>query len=326
MPNKNISIVGAGAWGSALAVALRNNFDTIYLHTYTEEEASSIYPRHPTLPVDYPTNIKVEFGIDDLSHSESVLIAVPSYGFASTLEYIKPNLTHKQQVAWVTKGFDTPNQCLLHETFMRILEDHHGCVISGPSFAFEVADDKPTALSVASKDKKTRDYWAQALRTSTLRAYTNEDIIGVEVGGSVKNILAIAAGIASGLGFGANTQAAIITRGLAEMIRFGKSLGANELTFNGLSGIGDLVLTCSDNLSRNRRFGNELANNQSLEQALTNVGATVEGLNTLDLVLSIARSNNIEMPICEQVYQVIQQNITPRQAVIDLMSREQTGE
>ncbi len=322
----NLSIIGAGAWGSALSIALSNNFDTIYLHTYTQEEADTPQTKHPALSVDYADNVKLTFDLSLIQKSQSVLIAVPSYGFSATLESIKPLLKPKQPVAWATKGFDTNRQCFLHESFEAIVGDHASCVISGPSFAFEVASQKPTAVTVASKDKTTRDYWAKALHTDTLRAYTNTDIIGVEVGGSVKNILAIAAGIASGLGYGANTQAAIITRGLAEMIRLGRSLGAEEKTFNGLSGLGDLVLTCSDDLSRNRRFGKELANNQTVEQALNNVGATVEGLNTLELILSIAEKSKVELPICEQVYQVVQGKITPTDAVNHLMSREQVGE
>ena len=322
----NLSIIGAGAWGSALSIALANNFDTIYLHTHTQEEADTLQPKHPALPTGYANNIELVFDLSKIEKSESVLIAVPSYGFTNTLEDIKPFLNLKQGVAWATKGFDTSQQSFLHESFETILSDYPSCVISGPSFAFEVASHKPTALTVASTDKTTRDYWAQALHTKTLRAYTNEDIIGVEVGGSVKNILAIAAGIASGLGYGANTQAALITRGLAEMIRLGKALGAQESTFNGLSGLGDLVLTCSDDLSRNRQFGKELANNKSVEQALNSVGATVEGLNTLELVLSIANKNQIEMPICEQVHQVTQGLVTPTEAVNHLMSREQVNE
>ena len=322
----NLSIIGAGAWGSALSIALSDNFDTIYLHTYAETEVETLKPRHPALSVNYADNVELTFDLSLIQQSQSILIAVPSYGFATTLESIKPFLTSEQPIAWVTKGFDTHQKGFLHESFEEILGSHPSCVISGPSFAFEVASRKPTALTVASTDKNTRNYWAKALHTKTLRAYTNEDIIGVEVGGSVKNILAIAAGIASGLGYGANTQAALITRGLAEMIRFGKSLGANEKTFNGLSGLGDLVLTCSDDLSRNRRFGKELANNQTVEQALNNVGATVEGLNTLELVLSIAKNNQIEMPICEQVYQVTQGIVSPTEAVNHLMSREQVNE
>lgn len=322
----NVSIIGAGAWGSALSIALADNFDTVYLHTYTQDEVSTLKSKHPALSAPYPSNVVLTFDLSLIEKSQSVLIATPSYGFSETLESIKPLLKPEQPIAWVTKGFDTQRGCFLHESFEAILTNRLGCAISGPSFAFELAQNKPTAVTVASKDKKTRDYWAKALRTSALRTYTNDDIIGVEIGGSVKNILAIAAGIASGLGFGANTQAAIITRGLAEMIRFGARLGANQETFNGLSGLGDLTLTCSDDLSRNRRFGKELANNHNTQQALKNVGATVEGLNTLELVLSIAQKHQVEMPICTQVYQVTQGHITPTEAVNYLMSRASIDE
>ncbi|MDC9714783.1 MAG: NAD(P)-dependent glycerol-3-phosphate dehydrogenase [Gammaproteobacteria bacterium] len=324
--NNNLSIIGAGAWGSALSIALADNFDTIYLHTHTQKEVNALQPRHPALGVDYASNIDLTFDLSRVQDTRSILIAVPSYGFTTTLKALQPLLTDKQSVAWATKGFDTDGQCFLHESFESVLDKHPSCVISGPSFAVEVANHKPSALTVASKDEKTRDYWAQALHTKTLRAYTNDDVTGVEVGGSVKNILAIAAGIASGLGYGANTQAALITRGLAEMVRLGVALGANSATFNGLSGLGDLVLTCSDDLSRNRRFGKELANNKSVERALNNINATVEGLNTLKLVLSIAKKHQIEMPICEQVNQVIQGRITPTEAVNHLMSRAQIDE
>ncbi|HIG89057.1 NAD(P)H-dependent glycerol-3-phosphate dehydrogenase [Candidatus Thioglobus sp.] len=322
----NLSILGAGAWGSALSIALSDNFDKIYLHTFTAEQAKSLAPKHPALSVNYPDSVELTFDLSLIQKSQSVLIAVPSYGFSTALENIKSYLTPEKSIAWVTKGFDTNKGCFLHESFEAVLKNHFSCAISGPSFAFEVATQKPTALAVASKDKDTRNYWAKALRTNTLRAYTNDDIIGTEVGGSVKNILAIAAGIAAGLGFGANTQAALITRGLAEMTRLGQSLGAQERTFNGLSGVGDLVLTCSDDLSRNRRFGKELSNNQNVEQALKNVGATVEGLNTLELVLSIARKNKVELPICEQVYQVTKGSVSPTQAVNQLMLRGQINE
>lgn len=321
----NLSIIGSGAWGSALSIALSGNFDTIYLHTHTQDEVDTLQPQHPALSVNYANNIELTFDLSKIQQSDSVLIAVPSYAFLATLKAIKPFLS-KQPIAWVTKGFDTSAQCFLHESFESILNNRSSCVISGPSFAVEVAKHKPTALTVASKDKNTQDYWAQALHTKTLRAYTNDDVIGVEIGGSVKNILAIAAGIASGLDYGANTQAALITRGLAEMMRLGVALGAKPLTFNGLSGLGDLVLTCSDDLSRNRRFGKQLANNQNAKQALENVGATVEGVNTLALILSTAKKNNIEMPICEQVAQVINGKTTPTKALNYLMSRAQIQE
>ena len=324
--SNNLSIIGAGAWGSALAIVLSENFDTIYLHAHTQLEASSLQPQHPTLPRPYTSNIKIVHGYTELAQCNNILIATPSYAFSEVLQTLKPLLDKKQQIAWATKGFDTTANCFLYQSFERILPDYHGCVLSGPSFAFEVASQKPTALVSASKDKNTRKHWADLIQTKTLRAYTNEDIIGVEIGGSVKNILAIAAGIASGLGYGINTQAALITRGLAEMTRLGKSMNANESTFVGLSGLGDLVLTCSDDLSRNRRFGKELAKGNNVEHALTNVGATVEGLNTLDLILSIADEQQVEMPICEQVHLVTLGKVSPTQAVNHLMSREQIDE
>lgn len=175
-------------------------------------------------------------------------------------------------------------------------------------------------------DEGTRELWANIIQTKTLRAYTNPDIVGVQVGGSVKNILAIAAGIANGLGFGANTQAALITRGLAEMTRLGVALGAEKITFQGLSGMGDLILTCSDDLSRNRRFGKELANNVNAEEALKNINATVEGFSALKLVIDIANQLKIEMPICEQVMLVTQGIKTPIDAVNELLLRKTNQE
>ena len=322
----NLAIVGAGAWGSALAIALSEKFDKIYLYAHTQNEAQTLKPQHHALPREYPDNIDISVDKSTLSQVKAVLIAVPSYAFSSTLHELTPLLNDAHQLAWVTKGFDTVENCFLHESFEKTLNNKTACVISGPSFAYEVADGKPTALVVASKDETTSKYFSELIQTQYLRAYTNSDVVGVEIGGSVKNILAIAAGIASGLGYGINTQAALITRGLAEMTRLGVSLGAHESTFVGLSGLGDLVLTCSDDLSRNRRFGKELANNHNVDNALKNVGATVEGLNTLELILSIANSNHIEMPICEQVYYVTQGKVTPTQAVNHLMSREQTRE
>jgi len=322
----NLAIIGAGAWGSSLAIALSAKFDKVFLYAHTSEEAENLKPQHYALPAEYSDNIDILSDKSNLKDSKSILIAVPSYGFSSTLNEIKPLINEQHKLAWVTKGFDTSANCFLHESFEKIFPNKSACVISGPSFAYEVADNKPTAVVVASKDKNTRNHFANLIQTNYLRAYTNEDIIGVEIGGSVKNILAIAAGIASGLGYGINTQAALITRGLAEMTRLGVSLGADKSTFVGLSGLGDLVLTCSDDLSRNRRFGKELAKNHSVENALKNVGATVEGLNTLDLILSIAGVNLIEMPICEQVYFVTQGKVTPTEAVNHLMSREQIDE
>jgi len=323
---KSLTIIGAGAWGSALAIILGDKFDEIFLIDSDKENIKKLGKQHPVLSKPFPKNVRISHDISFVAKSEGVLIAAPSYAFSDILENIKPHLNVHHNIAWATKGFDSYNECLLHETFNKILPTYKGCIISGPTFATEIVERKPSAIVVASKDKKTRDFWASIIQTDRLRAYTNTDIIGVQVGGCVKNILAIAAGVANGLSYGANTQAALITRGLAEMTRLGIALGAEKLTFQGLSGMGDLVLTCSDDLSRNRRFGKELANNNSTDEALSNIGATVEGFNALGLVIRLAKKHQIEMPICEQVLAVVEGRKTPTDAVNDLLLRKPNPE
>ena len=323
---KSLTIIGAGAWGSALAIILSDKFDRIFLIDRDKEIIKKLGKQHPVLSRPFTNNISLNYDISSVAKSEGILIATPSYAFSDILENIKPHLIENHHVAWATKGFDSNNECFLHETFNKILPTYKACIISGPTFATEIVEKKPAAIVVASKDKKTRDFWVSTIQTNALRAYTNTDIIGVQVGGCVKNILAIAAGIANGLGFGANTQAALITRGLAEMTRLGVALGAEKLTFQGLSGMGDLVLTCSDDLSRNRRFGKELANNNPTDKALSNIGSTVEGFNALRLVIGIAKKHRIEMPICEQVLAVVEGRKKPSDAVTELLLRKSNAE
>ena len=322
---KSLAIVGAGAWGSALAIALSEKFDRIFLITKDNANTDRLGNQHEALSIPFNSNISIGSSFEAIKDSQAVLIATPSSSFNSVLTNLEPHINRKP-VAWLTKGFDPDNGKLLHESFSQKLPNHHPCVISGPTFAAEIVEKKPAAIVVASKDKITRDFWAETIQTNNLRAYTNSDIVGVQVGGSVKNILAIAAGIANGLGFGANTQAALITRGLAEMTRLGVALGADKVTFQGLSGMGDLILTCSDDLSRNRRFGKELANNIPTDKALKNINATVEGFKALKLVIRIANNHQIEMPICEQVLAVTEGKITPREAVNELLLRKPSEE
>ena len=321
----SLAIIGAGAWGSALAIALSDKFDRIFLITKDKENTDRLGNQHEALSKAFNSNISISNNFVVIEDSQAALIATPSTSFNKVLTNLKPHIKNKP-IAWVTKGFDPDNGKLLHESFSQKFPDHHPCVISGPTFAAEIAEKKPAAIVVASKDITTRDFWAETIQTRNLRAYTNSDIVGVQVGGSVKNILAIAAGIANGLGFGANTQAALITRGLAEMTRLGVALGADKTTFQGLSGMGDLVLTCSDDLSRNRRFGKELANNISTDKALKNINATVEGFKALKLVIMIANNHQMEMPICEQVLAVTEGRITPRNAVNELLLRKPSEE
>jgi len=322
---KSLAIVGAGAWGSALAIALSEKFDQIFLITKDNANTDRLGNQHEALSIPFNSNISIGSSFEAIKDSQAVLIATPSSSFNSVLTNLEPHINRKP-IAWLTKGFDPDNGKLLHESFSQKLPNHHPCVISGPTFAAEIVEKKPAAIVVASKDKITRDFWAETIQTNNLRAYTNSDIVGVQVGGSVKNILAIAAGIANGLGFGANTQAALITRGLAEMTRLGVALGADKVTFQGLSGMGDLILTCSDDLSRNRRFGKELANNIPTDKALKNINATVEGFKALKLVIRIANNHQIEMPICEQVLAVTEGKITPREAVNELLLRKPNEE
>jgi len=323
--NNSLTIIGAGAWGSALAIALSDKFDNIYLITKDKQNSDNIGNQHPALSKPFSPNIKIGSSYKVIQKSMAVLIATPSSSFSYVLKKIKDDIG-QIPLAWVSKGFDPESGNLLHETFHQQLTSHCPCAISGPTFAAEIVEKKPAAIVVASVDKNTREFWSNIVQTKTLRAYTNSDIVGVQVGGSVKNVLAIAAGIANGLGFGANTQAALITRGLAEMTRLGVALGADKLTFQGLSGLGDLVLTCSDDLSRNRRFGQELAKNVPSDIALKNINATVEGFKALELVLKLSEKYQIEMPICEHVYKVTQGLITPKEAVTELLLRKTSDE
>jgi glycerol-3-phosphate dehydrogenase (NAD(P)+) len=319
---QKLAIIGCGAWGSALGIALADNFAQIAILCHNDHQAQEFTTLgHPVLGVQYPKNVKLVSDYTTLKNTDGILIATPSSAFSEILGNIKS--LNSKHIAWATKGFSENK--LLSEVFKQKL-DIAPCAISGPSFAIEVAQKKPTALVVASTDTAQLDFWSQAVNTQNLRAYTTTDIIGVQIGGAVKNILAIAAGIAAGLGFGANTISALITRGLAEMSRFGTSLGADAKTFMGLSGLGDLTLTCFDDNSRNRQFGTILATNNNIESAITKVGATVEGIKALDVVLDIANKQNIEMPICEQVKNITSGKISAKNAITNLMSRGITSE
>ena len=325
--NNCLFIVGAGAWGSALSIALSDKFQHIFLYTHSKNQAKWLKQTNQHTAcggVLFPENITITNDLNELSNSDSILIVVPSDIFSTVLNTIKPFIK-QQKIAWATKGFDHQENTALSKKFEKIL-NQPACVISGRSFEIEVAQKKPTALVVASQDEQSRKYWADSIQTPSLRSYQNKDVIGVEVGGLIKNVLAIAAGIANGLGYGANTQAALITRGLNEMIRFGIALEADEKTFMGLTGLGDLVLTCSDDLSRNRRFGQLLSKNIKVDKALEEIGATVEGVLGVKTIMLIAKNLKIEMPICHQVQQIIQGKTTPKEAVDYLMSRPSNQE
>lgn len=252
-----------------------------------------------------------------------ILIAVPSHALRETLTAVKPYLQAGDRISWASKGFELSTGKLPHQVAHDVLEaDRRKAVLSGPTFAKEVGDGLPTAMTVASEDPDYALEMATTLTSDGFRAYTSDDIIGVEVGGAVKNVLAIGAGMSDGLGFGANTRIALITRGLVEMTRLGVALGANAATFMGLAGMGDLVLTCTDNLSRNRRMGLALAAGKTLEDAQTEIQQVVEGVKAAVAVRDVASTHNVEMPICNQVYRILHEGVAPKDAVAALLSRD----
>lgn len=276
----------------------------------------------------FPEALQVTTELDAaLEGSEDVLAVVPSHAFRETLRRLKASSMPVRHLAWATKGFEAETGLLPHQVAAEVLDPHlPTAVISGPTFAAEVAAGLPSAVSIASTDETNARRLAAAISTETFRAYSARDIIGVEVGGATKNVLAIGAGISDGLGFGANTRIALVTRGLLEMTRLGLALGARKDTFMGLSGMGDLVLTCTDDQSRNRRFGLDLAQGAAVEAARRAIGQVVEGYYAAKAVYRVARRLQVEMPIVEQIYRVIYEGVAPRDAVAALMRRPLTPE
>ena len=325
-------VIGAGAWGTALAIAIARNGNEVLLWGRDEKHLAAMQETHSNehyLPgLMFPDSLKISTDLAQaLSVAKHVLVSVPSIAFSGMLEQIKPLITAGTPVSWATKGLTPETGRFLYETAADILgETHSLAVISGPSFAAEVAKDLPTAVTAASLDNGFNQALAQALHSPTFRVYTTNDVLGVQIGGTVKNVLAISAGIADGLGFGANARAALITRGMAEIMRLSASLGAQNETMFGLAGIGDLILTCTDNQSRNRQLGLAIGRGLTVEQAVAEVGKTVEGMHAAREVLMRAQQAGVEMPIVEQVCKILFEGYDPRQSVQELLCREQKAE
>jgi len=326
-----VCVIGAGSWGTALAMLIsRNGFTTMLwgqnrqrMQTLAEQRCNPFY-----LPnISFPKKLMVIDNFDDLAkHNPDYLISVPTHGFREILLKLKEHIPHdhrKVTLAWASKGFEPGNGMLLAEVVQDVLANSvTPAVVSGPSFAEEVAMQYPTALTVASADSEIATSVAGWLRNDKVRVYTSDDMAGVQLGGAIKNVIAIATGISDGLGYGANARAALITRGLAEMARLGKALGGRPETFMGLTGIGDLVLTCTDDKSRNRRVGLGLGSGKTIAQVVEEIGQEAEGINTARELHNIMRRQQIEMPITEQVYKVIFEGQPPGQAVDALLARE----
>lgn len=322
-----IAVLGAGSWGTALAIQLARSGREVRLWGRNAADLDSITrhrENHRYLPgaalpdslTAFPALAECVDGVAD------VLVSVPSHGLRETLEGLKTVMQADARVCWATKGFELSTGLLPHQVASEVLgADRPMAVLSGPTFAKEVGDGLPTAMTIAANDVAFATDLALGFSGDNFRAYTSDDIVGVEVGGAVKNVLAIGAGLSDGLGFGANTRIALINRGLAEMTRLGVALGAQRDTFMGLAGMGDLVLTCTDNLSRNRRMGLALAGGASIEEAQEEIQQVVEGVLAAKAVHEVAAQTGVEMPICHQIYRILYEGASPREAVGALMSR-----
>lgn len=330
---QTIAVIGAGSWGTALALQFARCGCVVRLGGLLEldllEAMAANGENARYLPgISFPANLVADPNLEDcLEGVGDILVAVPSHGLRDTLMAIKPLLEPHSRVCWATKGFELHTGKLPHQVAAEVLgADCPIAVLSGPTFAKEVAAGLPTAITIAANDNDFAEALAVTLSSDSFRAYTSDDIIGVEVGGAVKNVLAIAAGMSDGLGFGANTRIALINRGLVELMRLGVALGASKETFMGLAGMGDLVLTCTDNLSRNRRMGLALASGMSVEEAQEEIQQVVEGVLAAEAVKEVADKLGVEMPICEQVYRILYEDASPREAVETLMARKLKSE
>jgi glycerol-3-phosphate dehydrogenase (NAD(P)+) len=325
-------VIGAGAWGTALAIAIARNGNEVLLwgrdETHIAEMKKTASNERYLPSLVFPDTLTVVADLEPaLLKANHVLVSVPSIAFSSMLKQMKPYIAKGMPVSWATKGLTPETGRFLYETAGDILgETHSLAVISGPSFAVEVAKDLPTAITTASPDKAFNQALASSMHSSTLRVYTSSDMLGVQIGGTVKNVLAISAGISDGLGYGANARAALITRGMAEVLRLAASLGAKTDTMFGLSGIGDLILTCTDDQSRNRQLGLAIGSGLSVEDAVIKVGKTVEGMHAAREVLLRAEQAGVEMPIVEQVCKILFEGRDPRESVHALLCREQKAE
>jgi len=327
-----IVVLGAGSWGTALAMHLAGSGHNVLLWGNEPEHIQLLAEQRCNqqyLPdVPFPDLLQVTADLEQaLASPVWILIAIPSHAYRPFLQKNARLFKADIGIAWASKGLERGTGKLIHQV---VAEELPHCqltaVMSGPTFAAEVARNLPTSITVASESESFARQLTEDLHSGRFRVYRSHDLIGVELGGALKNVLAIAAGAADGLGFGANTRAALITRGLAEMMRLGEAMGGKRETFMGLAGMGDLILTCTDNQSRNRRTGLLLAQGKTLEQVREEIGQAIEGIKTAREVVRLAQKYGVEVPISEQVYRVLYENCPIEEAVHTLLSRKSSQE
>jgi glycerol-3-phosphate dehydrogenase (NAD(P)+) len=326
-----VAVLGAGSWGTALAALLTRNGARTTLWGRDAEALAQIAGAHRNaryLPdAELPAELRFESDLGSaLADAEAALVVVPSHAFHQVLDEAAPLLPRGAGFAWATKGFEPGTGRFLHELVGERLPDTPAAVVTGPSFAREVAAGLPTAVTVHSSDDPFAHRVAELLHSNGFRAYTGNDMLGAELGGAMKNVLAVATGVADGMQLGLNARAGLITRGMNEMLRLGAALGAQAQTLMGLAGLGDLVLTCTGELSRNHRFGVALGRGVPLHQALERIGQVVEGAVTADEVMRLADRHGLDLPISKHVQLVLRGEMTPTDALHALLARERKPE
>lgn len=327
----NVSIIGAGSWGTAIAVMLAKKGCHVKQWVRREELCKQMKETKENIAylpgVVLPSNIDISSNLEYCCKDSDILvIATPSHAVRETVNAMKPYVSKNKVIVNLAKGIENETLMRMSQIIEEILPSNKAVILSGPCHAEEVAKDIPTAIVSTARERKTAEYIQDVFMTPKFRVYTNPDMIGVELGGALKNIIAIGAGVIDGLGFGDNTKAALMTRGIVEISRLGESLGANKLTFAGLSGIGDLIVTCTSMHSRNRRAGIAIGEGKSLEEILGGTSMVVEGIRTTKSAYDLACKMGVEMPITQEIYNVLYNKADVKNSVINLMMRAKTHE
>jgi len=326
-----VAVLGAGSWGTALAAVLARNGAPTTLWGRDADAVDRIATTRRNaryLPdLELPSQLTVSADLSaSVRSADVVLVVTPSHAFADLLRRVAADFRAGAGIAWATKGFDPGSGRFLHEIAAETLPAAPAAIVTGPSFAREVAQGLPTAVTVHSAAPAFATQVAQLLHSTHFRAYTGNDMIGAELGGAMKNVLAVATGVADGMQLGLNARAGMITRGLNEMLRLGRAIGARPETLMGLAGLGDLVLTCTGDLSRNRRLGLALGRGVPLAEAVAEIGQVVESVETVDTIMRLANQHGLDLPIAHGVQRVLHETLTPAEALRQLLAREQKPE
>ena len=329
--NVKIGILGGGSWGTALAILLANKDYEVEMWLRDLDQLKAMKKsgkNEKYLPqANLPKNLKLTNNLDNaVLNKDIILIATPTHGVRETLNKAKEYIEDEQIIVNIAKGVENESLLRISQIVKEILPNNKYAVLSGPSHAEEVAQDMPTTVVVASADSTVAKYIQDVFMTVNFRVYINTDVVGVELAGALKNIIALGAGISDGLGYGDNTKAALMTRGMFEMARLGQEMGGQADTFSGLAGIGDLIVTCTSMLSRNRRAGILIGKGMKIDDVIKEIGMVVEGIKTTKSVFQLAKEHNVEMPIAEEIYGVIYNGQDVKESVKNLMKRDKKHE